>query len=705
MTIQKKLLILLLSITLIPLLVIIAMYQISINYVSGRVSEDILEALDESARYNMQRMLDEYDKALRVNARLLEVLVQLQVNEVEKALAGPPRSVKPSPKLTFSKMGHLDHFPANIHEYKKINPDESEEKIIVNFQEQDYVLPPGLFFNAISKDLGRLAKMTEIYYQQFQMNPEMLYWLHTSLESGLHTSYPAGGSFPKDYDPRKRPWYSRTITGTGISWSDPYIDALTGKPMITVSAPVHRSNGSLAGVTSLDILLTTVFKWMDLNPNWSKNAESFLIYKDDDKAEARIFASMIYQKREDLWDKPLEFESIQSEDSAAFAVVTGEMLAGNSGVRKMLFKGVETLWIYQGIKDKVVYPLLLIPYENVVALSEETEQYIFKKNLEGLSYVAVLIALVIIGIIFISLRRAKKFTRPIHELAKAGKRLGDGDFEARVEIKTDDEIQQLGEVFNQIGPKLDEHQKMQQSLELARTIQQRLLPKSAPHLQNFDVAGMCKYSDETGGDYYDFISLDETGPGKVSVILGDVTGHGIGAALLMASARSMLRNNLRHYSYDLSKVLFEFNNELTRDTDPDKFITLFLGIVDDQNRQINWTLGGHDPALWYQPGADKFDELSSVGVPIGFVPDMTFEEAGPVTLPSGDVVVIGTDGIWEASNENGEMFGKKRLMEVIKNHYEKSAEEICQEIIQAVLEFCKSHHQEDDITVVVVKAK
>ena len=316
----------------------------------------------------------------------------------------------------------------------------------------------------------------------------------------------------------------------------------------------------------------------------------------------------------------------------------------------------------------------------------------------------VLIALVIIGIIFISLRRAKKFTRPIKELADAGKKLGEGDFEARVEIKTDDEIQQLGEVFNQIGPKLDEHQKMRQSLELARTIQQRLLPKSAPHLQNFDVAGMCKYSDETGGDYYDFISLDETGPGKVSVILGDVTGHGIGAALLMASARSMLRNNLRHYSYDLSKVLFEFNNELTRDTDPDKFITLFLGIVDDQNRQINWTLGGHDPALWYQPDADKFDELSSVGVPIGFVPDMTFEEAGPVTLSSGDVVVIGTDGIWEASNETGEMFGKKRLMNVIKNHSGKSAEEICQEIIQAVLEFCKSHHQEDDITVVVVKA-
>jgi sigma-B regulation protein RsbU (phosphoserine phosphatase) len=285
----------------------------------------------------------------------------------------------------------------------------------------------------------------------------------------------------------------------------------------------------------------------------------------------------------------------------------------------------------------------------------------------------------------------------------AGKRLGEGDFEARVDIQTADELQQLGDVFNEIGPKLDEHQKMQRSLELARTIQQRLLPKSAPELQNFDISGMCKYSDETGGDYYDFVSLDETGNGNVSVILGDVTGHGIGAALLMASARSMLRNNLRHYGYDPAKVLFEFNNELARDTDPDKFITLFMGIIEDENRQISWTLGGHDPAIWFQHKADNFDELSSVGVPIGFVPDMKFEKAGPVTLASGDVVVIGTDGIWEAANQPGEMFGKERLKDVIKNHQKKTAQEIGQEIIKAVLDFCQPQHQEDDITVVVVK--
>jgi sigma-B regulation protein RsbU (phosphoserine phosphatase) len=256
-----------------------------------------------------------------------------------------------------------------------------------------------------------------------------------------------------------------------------------------------------------------------------------------------------------------------------------------------------------------------------------------------------------------------------------------------------------------IGPKLKEHEKMQSSLQIAREIQQRLLPKEAPNLKNFELAGFCKYSDETGGDYYDYVSFDEIEPGKVSVILGDVTGHGIGAALLMASARSMLRNNIRQYAYDLSRILFEFNNDLAVDTDPDKFITLFYGLIDDDNVEIKWATGGHDPAILITNENKDVQELKGEGVPMGFMPDMAFEQAGPKKLQKGDVIVVGTDGIWEAEDKSEEMFGKDRMVEVIKNNSNKSAADIAQSVIDAVLSFTHPVHQEDDITIVVIKVK
>ena len=207
------------------------------------------------------------------------------------------------------------------------------------------------------------------------------------------------------------------------------------------------------------------------------------------------------------------------------------------------------------------------------------------------------------------------------------------------------------------------------------------------------------------GRPHDFIAFDEIEPGKISVILGDVTGHGIGAALLMASARSMLRNNIRHYAYDLSRILAEFNNELVGDTDPDKFITLFYGLLDDNKKKISWATGGHDPAVWLKAKTGKIEYLESDGVPLGFVRDMVFEQAGPASLNSGDIIVIGTDGIWEAENEKEEMFGKERMVEVIRRNQHKSAAEICQAVVEEVRAYCQPLAQDDDITIIIIKVK
>jgi sigma-B regulation protein RsbU (phosphoserine phosphatase) len=706
MSIQKKLMILLFSVTLIPLIIVVALYQTTIFFSTSRVSDDILKTLDESARYNLQRMLDDYESRLRLNIQLIEAVLQMQVNSVEEVLRRSAEPIKFSKEGSLGFIGSLKPPADSIPFHQKRLADGTFRKITIDFRRQDLFLPQGVSQDPIRSDASRLANLTTVYHKLFYMLPHDIYWQHTSLKNGLHTSYPAGATFPKSFDPRKREWYLWAERQNEITWSNPYIDALSGKAMLTIASPVNRPDGTFAGITAIDILVSSVFEWMELNPRWANNAEGKLILRESegDSVVFKIFASMNYRIEQDRWDQPLKLRTLESDDEREFSALLQDLNKGKSGVRKMLFKGKECLWIYRGFEDRMVYPLLIVPYENVILLASETEDYLLKKNFEGIRYVVLLVVLVIFGLVVMSFRRAKSFTQPIHSLADSARKLGEGDYTARAGVQTGDELEQLGNVFNQLGPKLQEHQKMQSSLELARNIQQRLLPKSAPKLQNFDIAGMCQYSDETGGDYYDYMSMEEIEPGKVSVMLGDVTGYGIGAALLMASARSLLRNNIRYFKYDLSKILFEFNNEMTRDTDSDKFITLFIGVLQNEGRSITWALGGHDPAIWYRESTDEYEELGSQGVPIGFVPNMSFEQAGPVNLFPGDVITIGTDGIWEAPNETGEMFGKERLREVIRKHKKDSAENICQAIIQSVLEFTLPHPQDDDITVVVIKA-
>lgn len=698
--------ILLLAITLIPLIGVIAMYEFSINRVGDNVSHQIRLTLDENASLNMHRDLIKFEKILRANIVLLQSILLLQSNELEKALSQPVLSMKSLDGNSFGRDESIKEPSVSPGKYQKLHTDGSMKSLSVSFQQQDFFIPKGLDLKKVRSDLMRLSRMTGEYYRLYQRNSDLILWQHTTLVNGLHTSYPSGAIFPENFDPRRREWYIEVKKSGALYYSNPYIDALTGKPVITISVPVRSSDGTIMAITALDFSLSDVFQWLDLNPNWSNNAEGMLIVKDSAQQSDNmiILAQMKYDTPQYQWDEPLGFEYLGSEDTLAFAALKTDLLNGRSGIRRMPYKGKDALWVYQGFEDKRVYPLLIIPYENLIVLADDTEDYILRKSLEWLEYTAIIVIIVVFASIVVSIRRANAFSKPIHALAQASARLGEGDYESRVDIRTGDELERLGEVFNETGPRLKEHEKMQQSLLLAKEIQQRLLPESAPHIENFDIAGLCRYSDETGGDYYDFISLDEVEPNKVSIVLGDVTGHGIGAALLMASARSMLRNNVRHYAYDLSKIMYELNNELTQDTDPGKFITLFFGVLDGGDRSLFWALGGHDPAILWRKASDQVEELTSVGVPVGFIKDMNFEQAGPVHLKQGDIMVVGTDGIWEAENDKEEMFGKDRLIQTIIKNNQKSAKDICQKIVNQVREFCKPHKPADDITVVIVKA-
>ena len=376
---------------------------------------------------------------------------------------------------------------------------------------------------------------------------------------------------------------------------------------------------------------------------------------------------------------------------------------GEPGLVRQPYEGVDSLWAYGSSEDGTGFPILVVPYQRIIEQANSAQQMLFKDNVRAIQIVTVLIFLVIVTAVVLGVMRARNLTVPITHLADAAGKLAQRDFDVRVRIATNDELQQLGEVFNQVGPGLYERQKIKESLGLAREIQQHFLPTEDLELDNFEVAGLCRYCDETGGDYYDMFDLRAILPGQVGLVLGDVSGHGLPAAMLMISAGSILRNNAPRHRENLSAAISELNRHLERNSEPGKFMTLFYGLLDDKGKTLSWTSAGHDPAIWYKAESGDIIELPNTGMALGIMDDAKFSKSDPVALQVGDIALVGTDGIWEAANTSGQMYGKERLIDVVRRHRDKSANQLASTVVESVLDFCSGAPQTADITLLVIK--
>ena len=296
------------------------------------------------------------------------------------------------------------------------------------------------------------------------------------------------------------------------------------------------------------------------------------------------------------------------------------------------------------------------------------------------------------------------FSRPIRTLKEGTQAISSGNLEHRVIISRNDELGDLGLAFNQMAEGLKERHLMRQSLELAMEIQQNLLPKDNPKVMGLDIAGKSVYCDETGGDYYDFLKLKENGSEKIGVILGDISGHGIPSALLMATARAFIRQR-SFLPGSLTDIITDVNMLLCEDvSESNSFMTLFYAVVDTDTKSLKWIRAGHDPAIIYDPKSDIFEELQGpAGIPIGVVPDWRYEENQKTGLEKGQVIVVTTDGINETFNPQKEMYGKEPVLETIRKNKTGTAEEILEAIIADLNRFRKGLELQDDVTLIVIK--
>jgi sigma-B regulation protein RsbU (phosphoserine phosphatase) len=241
------------------------------------------------------------------------------------------------------------------------------------------------------------------------------------------------------------------------------------------------------------------------------------------------------------------------------------------------------------------------------------------------------------------------------------------------------------------------------TLALAGEVQKGLLPHSKPQIPGLDVAGKNVSCQEIGGDYFDFLSRQDCPNAYFSVVVGDVTGHGVDAALLMATARAFLCMCAAQ-SGTLSQIITEMNGHLAHDVlDTSRFMTLFYLALDPEEESVRWVRAGHDPALLYDPSRDKFEELEGRGMALGVDEKFAYEENCKTGLAQGQIIAIGTDGIWEAHNKDGEMFGKERFRNIIRENAYADADGILNAVYDGLSRFSMGVKSEDDITLVVIK--
>jgi len=290
----------------------------------------------------------------------------------------------------------------------------------------------------------------------------------------------------------------------------------------------------------------------------------------------------------------------------------------------------------------------------------------------------------------------------IKDVSSAAERIAQGNYSAFLPVKTEDEVGQLRQNFNTMVSQLQERIRLKQELNLAMEVQQSLLPMKPPESEGLDIAGQSIYCEETGGDYYDFIEFPEKG--LMGVAVGDVAGHGIAPALIMTTVRAFLRIRVLAQPENLADAITDVNRLLCIDTaETGNFMTLFFMLIDSANGKVRWVRAGHEPAIIYDPSTDSFDELLGRGIALGVDETWSFEEQIRELWSDSQILLIGTDGVWESENPQGESFGKKRLKEIIRQYKDKSSEEIVQAITDALAAHRENAPQQDDVTMVVIK--
>ncbi len=494
-------------------------------------------------------------------------------------------------------------------------------------------------------------------------------------------------------------WY-RLPQEKGPCWGEPYFDKGGGNTlMITYSVPVFYKNGSqkFRGVMTVDISL-------------DKMRELILKMKVYETGYAFLLSStgmIIYSPDEGLKENENVFDFAERQNLPDLAAIGKEMINGKTGFRQYFSKKLdeECYIFYTSLESNGWSLAVVIPEKVILADTYSLYQRTLLFGIVG--FITILIIIVLIS---------RNITIPLKKLASATRLIGTGNFEAELpEIRSKDEIGQLADNFIQMQGHLKEYVrtlkevtaarlKIESELKIAYDIQQSIIPKTFPPFpdrRDVDIHAALIPALQVGGDLYDYFFVEDD---LLAICVGDVSGKGIPASLMMAITRTLFRSRT-HSRMNAREIVQEMNSDLSQDNKKSMFVTFFMGLLNLKTGEFEYCNAGHNYPYIVRENGKLVCLDDTHGYPLGIAMNRPYGHS-KVKFNSLDRLVLFTDGVTEAMNREGELYGEESLETVLAGPCKGLAvEETTHCILDDVAEFTKGAEQSDDITLLVLSYK
>lgn len=573
-----------------------------------------------------------------------------------------------------------------------------------------YMLAPGVEdTEALQREVRLLSNCEYLFAPELESN-SMMDNIYLGTDEGIYYRYSRSNLYNPDYDPRLRNWYIEAVGEPDSVWVDTYQDYY-GKLCVTCSERFTGQDGEVKGVVSMDITVQDMLDEIVA----TKVGESGYAFVLDSQLKYLAHPDFMQENFQGMLDAHV------GGDTDCLAAIGGTA----SGIVQTQLDGVDSYIAYSTLQETGWKLCICIDVNEVIAPSIATKQEIDGITADAQQMVSetlydvmirfiIFFAVVGMLVIMISFAVAGTITRPIQKLAGNVEKIGQGNLDVRMEVESGDEVGELAQTFNRMLEDLQlyisnlsevtaEKERIGAELDVATNIQASMLPcifPAFPEHKELDIYATMNPAREVGGDFYDFFLVDAE---HLALVMADVSGKGVPAALFMVIAKTLIKNRTQ-LGEAPETVLEEVNSQLCENNEADMFVTVWLGIYEIPTGKLSYANAGHEcPAVMRAGGGYELLRESHDFV-VGGMEGMTY--AGhEITLQAGDKLFLYTDGVPEATNGAEELFGEERMLEALNRCTALSPQDTLTEVKREIDAFVGEADQFDDLTMLSFEIK